>query len=102
MAVGDTGRRRTHRVHYAFLAVHADVRLQTEIPLVPLLGLVHLRVALPGRILRRTRRMDDGSIDDRAGGDADEDSSLVYLQEQDDYDFGTGALGPLKKKTLYS
>jgi hypothetical protein len=46
--------------------------------------------------------MDDGRIDDRAGGDADEDSSLVYLQEQDDYDFGTGALGPLKKKTLYS
>lgn len=28
--------------------------------------------------------------------------SLVYLAEQDDYDFGNGGLGPLAKKTLYN
>jgi hypothetical protein len=28
--------------------------------------------------------------------------SFVYLQEQDDYDFGHTTLGPLKKKTIYS
>lgn len=30
-----------------------------------------------------------------------EAAPFVYLKEQDDYDFGNGALGPLKKKTLY-
>ena len=29
-------------------------------------------------------------------------NSLVYLSEQDDYDYGNGQLGPLMKKTLYS
>lgn len=28
--------------------------------------------------------------------------SLVYLAEEDDYDFGNGGLGPLAKKTLYN
>ncbi len=55
----------------AFLAIHADVRLQAEVPLIPLRGRVHLRIALAGRVLGRTGGVDDGCIDDRAGGDAD-------------------------------
>src|ERR1035441_10236027 len=71
MAVGDAGRRGTHRMHYAFFAVYADVRLQTEIPLVALLGLMHLRIAPAGRVLSQAGRMDDGCIDNLAGSDAD-------------------------------
>lgn len=60
-----------HRVDVALLAVHADVRLQPEVPLVSFPGLVHLRVALAARVLGRRRRMDDGCIHDRAGRDLD-------------------------------
>ena len=56
------GGRRHHGVDELALAVHADMRLHPEIPLVPLPGLAHLRVAFLRRILGRTRGVDDGRI----------------------------------------
>ena len=42
------------------------LRLHPEVPLVPLLGLMHLGVALLGAILRRRWGGDDGRVHDRA------------------------------------
>src|SRR5450755_1692592 len=64
------GSRGAHRMHDAFFTIHADVRLGTEMPLVPLLGLMHLRIALALAVLGRRRSRDDRRIDDGAGGDA--------------------------------
>jgi len=47
MYVGHVGRRRAYGAHHSLFAIHADVRLQTEIPLVSLLGLMRLRVGSP-------------------------------------------------------
>ena len=46
------------------------MRLQPEVPLVALPGLVHLGSRSPLLVLGRRRRMDDGRIHDRAGRDA--------------------------------
>jgi len=43
----------------ARLGIDSDVRLHPEVPLVPLLRLVHSRVACLARVLRRTRRSDE-------------------------------------------
>ncbi len=45
-------------------AVHADMRLHAEVPLVALLGLMHFGIALFLLIFCRTGRTDDGGIDD--------------------------------------
>ena len=55
-----------HALYQSRLVIHADVRLHTEIVLVNLLGLVHLRVALTLIVLGRTRRIDQRGIDDGA------------------------------------
>lgn len=47
------GRRGSHRVDQLGHAIHADVRLHAEVPLVALLGLAHLRVASLVLILDR-------------------------------------------------
>ena len=65
------GRRGAQRVHNALLGVHADVRLHTEIPLVALARLMHLRVARAGRVLGRRRRVNNGRVHDRARANAD-------------------------------
>ncbi len=49
------------------LAVHCDVQLHPEVPLLALAGLVHLGVACLVGILRRAGRTDDGGVHDRAG-----------------------------------
>lgn len=48
------------------LAIHADIGPHTEVPLVALRGLMHLRIPLLGPILRRPRRTEDGRIHDGA------------------------------------
>ena len=48
-AVGDIGRRRGHLMDQLGAAVDPEMRLHAEIPLVALLGLVHLGVARPFR-----------------------------------------------------
>src|ERR1700730_16988681 len=44
-AVGDIGRRRGHRMDQLGAAVHPEMRLHPEIPLVALLRLMHLGIA---------------------------------------------------------
>ena len=53
-------------VDQAALAVHADMQLHAEVPLVALLALVHLRVALARCVLGRGRGCDQRRIDNRA------------------------------------
>jgi hypothetical protein len=52
-------------------AVDANMSLGSEVPPLALLGLMHLRVALPGGIFRRAGRSNDGRIRDGTRGDAD-------------------------------
>jgi len=54
------------RVHQAAVGVHCDVRLYAEVPLLALLGLVHLGVALTAGVLGGTRCGDDGGVHDAA------------------------------------
>ncbi len=49
------------------LAVHADVSLHAEVPLIFLLGLMHLRVARLALVLGRGHCIDDRRIHDGAG-----------------------------------
>jgi hypothetical protein len=66
-AVGGIGGRGDHRVDQLAAAVDAKMRLDAKIPLVALLGLMHLGIARLGGILGRRRRIDDRGIDDRTG-----------------------------------
>ena len=59
------GRRRGDRMNDFRLAVHADMGLHAEVPLVAFLGLMHLGISFLRLVLRRTRRTDDGRIHDR-------------------------------------
>ena len=63
------GRRRHHGVDQPGDRVDTDVRLHAGKPLVPLLGLVHLRVPRARPVLRRARGRDDRHIDQRAPAD---------------------------------
>ncbi|MCY1375362.1 hypothetical protein D9M69_627720 [compost metagenome] len=47
----DVGRRAHHGMHQSRFGVHADVRFHPEVPLVALLGQVHLGVALARAVL---------------------------------------------------
>ena len=67
LAVMHIGRRLAHRVDQFAPAVHPDMRLHPKIPLIAFLRLMHLRVPLPVLVLRRTRRADNGGIDDGTG-----------------------------------
>jgi hypothetical protein len=58
-------------MHVTFFAIHADVRLGPEIPLLPFARLVHLRIALPAGVLGRRRSVNDGRIHNRPRADAD-------------------------------
>ncbi len=69
LAVMHIGRRGGHGMNQLRLAVHANMRLHAEIPLVALLGLMHLRIPLLLAILRRTGRTDDGGIHDGPSAD---------------------------------
>ena len=64
--VVDVGRGTVDGVQEARVAVHADVGLRAEIPLVALLGLLHLGVAFAVCVLGRTRRCDQRRVDRRA------------------------------------
>ena len=64
--IGLVGRSDRSRMHQPGIDVRADMNLHAEVPLVALLGLVHLGVALLFPVLRRGWRMDDRRIDHRA------------------------------------
>ena len=63
--VRDVRRRPYHGMHQTAFGIHASMRFHAEIPLVPLLGLVHLRVASLGLILDRWRGGKNRGIGDR-------------------------------------
>ena len=60
------GRGADHAVDQTRLGIHARVHLHPEVPLVPVLGLVHLGVALAVLVLRGTWRGNDGGVHHRA------------------------------------
>ena len=62
MRIGRAGCRSDHRMHDDFLAIHANIRFGSEIPLLSLPSLVHRGIALAGRVLRRTGRVDPRCI----------------------------------------
>ena len=65
-------------VRQAALAVHPDVQLHAEIPLLTLAGLMHLRVSRLVCILGRAGRANDGGVYDGAGVEL-ESSGLQLL-----------------------
>lgn len=56
----------TNGMDEATLGIHADVCLHAEVPLIPLLRLMHLGVVFPPRVLRARRSSDDRRIHDRS------------------------------------
>jgi len=62
LAVMNIGRRGGHRVNQCRLAVHTNVRLHAEVPLVALFRRVHLRVLFLVPVLGRTRCTDVSGI----------------------------------------
>jgi hypothetical protein len=60
--IGLVGRRGGARVHQATRGINRDVRLHAEVPLVALLGLVHLGVALALLVFGPAGHDDDGRI----------------------------------------
>ena len=66
-AVGDIGRGGHHRVDQLAAAVDPEMPLHPEVPLVALLGLMHLGIARLAGILGRRQRIDDRGINDCAG-----------------------------------
>ena len=78
MRIGHAGCRRDHRMHDDLLAIHADMRLGSEIPLLSLPGLMHRRIALAGGVLRRTGSVDQRCIHD--GSSADPDPLAIQIE----------------------
>src|SRR5450830_637647 len=62
LAVMHVGRGHAGAVHQPALAVHADVHLHTEVPLVALLGLMHFRIASLVLVLGGAGRCNDGGV----------------------------------------
>ena len=64
--VVDVGRGADHGVNPAAVGVDTDVALHAEVPLVALLGLVHLGIARARVVLRRTGRGDQRGVHSRS------------------------------------
>jgi hypothetical protein len=73
-----------HRMDQFRAAVDTDMRFHTEVPLLALRGLVHLRVSLAVLVLRRARRTDDRCVHNRAFGDLNAASMqmVVHCRQQ--------------------
>ena len=59
-------RRGRDRMNQLGLAIHTNMRLHAEVPLVALLRLMHLGIPRLGPVLRRTGRTDDSRVHDGA------------------------------------
>jgi hypothetical protein len=90
------------------ISINTDVRLHTKMPLISLLGLVHLRVARPIFVFRRAGGFDDRRIYDRTffeqqsfgrqnGVDGGEDSlgEIVFFQQATELRFNQGKTNDL-------
>ena len=69
LGIVHVGRGSDHRMNELGAAVHTDVGLHPEVPLVALAGLVHVRIALLFLVLGRTRSTDDAGVNDGTSGD---------------------------------
>jgi hypothetical protein len=65
----DVGSRADNAVHQARVGVHTNMAFHSEMPLISLLGLLHLRVALAALVLGGTRRPDRTSRTITAGSE---------------------------------
>ena len=63
----DVGRCADHAVHQAKVGIDTNVRLHTEVPLIALLGLMHIRISLALTVLGQAWRCNQRCINDRAG-----------------------------------
>ena len=73
-----------YRMNEFICAIHTDMRFGAKIPLIPLLGLMHLRIARFLFVLGGTWSRDDRGIDDRAPTDrhATAGKTAVHLGKQ--------------------
>lgn len=62
------GGSRDHRMNQPGFAIDTDMRLHPEIPLIPFLRLVHIRITLSFLVLGGTGRINDRGIDYRSAG----------------------------------
>src|SRR4030095_5114338 len=67
VTVMDVGRGHFDRVNELALAIDPEMALHAEVPLPPLLRLMHPGVARAGRVLRGRRGRDDRGVHNRAG-----------------------------------
>lgn len=65
--VADVGDGADDRMHQTRFGIHTDMRLHSKMPLVALLGLVHVGVTLAVLVLGRTGCRNDGGIHNGAG-----------------------------------
>ena len=63
----DIGRSADDGVHQARVGIDTDMRLHPKVPLITLLGLVHLRIPLTHAVLDRAGTSNQRGINDRAG-----------------------------------
>src|SRR5512139_413293 len=77
VAVMDIRRRGCYGVNQLRSAVDTNMCLHAEMPLLPLLGLMHLRIPLLRTILRRTRGGNNGGIHNRPAADLEPVGSQV-------------------------
>ena len=101
LGVVHVGGRGHHRMDELGFTVHPDVGLHAEIPLVSLLGLMHLGVARFRLVLGRARGVDDRGIDDGAAGDAKATGGEVRIHQRKDLFTETVRLQPMAKLFIY-
>src|SRR5690606_32722105 len=94
--IGCIGRRAHYAVNQPAVGIHTNVRLHAEKPLISFPGLMHLGITLTILILGRTRRMDDGRVDD---GAMTQHQSVLTQVAVDDLEQRRGHAVALKETT---
>jgi hypothetical protein len=82
LAVRHGGRRHCYRMYRALLRIDTNMRLPSQVALVALLRLVHLRIALFLRVFSRRWRMEDRRIPSSELGRAGRNPDPLRLQMQ--------------------
>jgi hypothetical protein len=87
LSLGDVmniGRGAGKAVHQSRFSIHPNVGLHSKVPLIALLGLVHLRVSCSRGVLGRARRCNDRGIHNRALGQSQSTGHQVAVHRLKD------------------